>query len=187
MDSIINLDDADRVNDVDARTDKRIAELATRYAESLERSGEENDERSEIREEIVDLGLESRAFQHGVTLIKTMSKGEQRAYITSLNRVVNALQDKQAELFPEEFEKIKKREEAKAQTVANTVDSDTNPRSDPNAGGAKPQVPVENPPGEQEDGEAALAAMAPATVAAKGKKKAQSVISAEKLAAAKLN
>lgn len=182
---IFDLTDSDRINDVDGRIRERIGDLATRYAESLHRSGEENEERGEIREEIVDLGLESRAFQHGVTLIKTMSPGEQRAYIHTLNLVVEALQPKQQEMFPEEFERIKKREEARAQTVADAIDSDTNPRSDPNAGGAKPQIPVENPEGEQAEGEDALAALAPKTAAAK--KKSQSQISAEALAAAKLN
>ncbi len=179
-------DDDDRINDIDAKTDQKINDLATQYADSLARSSDENEIRGEIREKIADLGISSKGFQHAVMMLKSMSAGERNDYQNGMDRVVKALADRQAELFPEEFERIKKREEAKAQTVANTLDSDTNPRSNPDAGGAKPQVPVENPPGEDAEGEAALAAMVPDTVAAKGKK-AQSVIAAEKLAAAKLN
>ncbi len=180
-------DDDDRINDLDAKTDQKINDLATKYADSLARSSDENDIRTEIREKVADLGISSKGFQHAVMMLKSMSAGERNDYQNGIDRVVKALADRQAELFPEEFERIKKREEAKAQTVADAIDSDTNPRSDPNAGGAKPQVPVDNPVGEQEEGDAALAAMAPATAAAKGKKKSQSQISAEALAAAKLN
>lgn len=170
-------DDDDRINDLDAKTDQKINDLATKYADSLARSADENDIRGEIREKVADLGISSKGFQHAVMMLKSMSAGERNDYQKDIDRVVKALADRQAELFPAEFERIKKREEAKAQTVADAIDSDTNPRSNPDAGGAKPQVPVENPPGEDAEGEAALAAMAPATVAAKGKK-AQSVIAA---------
>ncbi len=180
-------DDDDRINDLDAKTDQKINDLATKYADSLARSADENDIRGEIREKVADLGISSKGFQHAVMMLKSMSAGERNDYQNGMDRVVKALADRQAELFPNDYERIKKREAAKAQTVADALDSDTNPRSDPNAGGAKPQVPVDNPVGEQEEGEAALAAMAPAVTAAKGKKKSQSQIAAEALAAAKLN
>lgn len=186
----------DNEEDPDTQIDSTIIKLAEEYASCDRRSAEINDERKTIRDNAEKLGIPSKAFQHAVGMVKHMSEGERRDYTIGMNRVVRAIEGRQQELFPAEAERIRKRQEKNAKPVeADPIDSDTNPRSDPNAGGAKPQTgdpekpwpddvatgTVQNPPGEQEAGDAALNAALPET---KGKKKSQSAIAAEKAALA---
>lgn len=183
--------------DPDQQIDSTIIKLAEEYASCDRRSAEINDERKTIRDNAEKLGIPSKAFQHAVGMVKHMSEGERRDYAVGMNRVVRAIEGRQAELFPAEAERIRKRQEKNAKTEAAPVNSDTNPRSNPDAGGAKPMVgdsdkpwPDDvatgavppNPPGEQEEGDAALNAGLTETRA----KKSQSQIAAEKLEAAKL-
>jgi hypothetical protein len=172
--------------DPDTQIDNTIMKLAEDYASCDRRSAEINDERATIRENAEKLGIPSKAFQHAVGMVKHMSKGERRDYEEGVARVLRAVGDRQADLFPEAAERIRKREE-KAATKPRTpaeIDAanEANPRSDPNKGGAKPQTPP-NPPDEQTEGDAALAAAAPKTTA----KQSQSAKAKAKLAAAGLN
>lgn len=182
--------------DAEQQIDSSLIKLAEQYASCDRRSADINEERSTIRDNVSKLGIDPLAWQHAVGMVKKMSEGERRDYQISVNRVLKAIGDRQNELFPIETEKIRKRQEKNAKPVeADPVDADTNPRSDPNAGGAKPMTgdpekpwpddvatgTVQNPPGEAEAGDAALNAALPET---KGKKKSQSQIAAEKAAAA---
>jgi hypothetical protein len=200
-----NHDDAE----AEKQIDKTIAKLAEQYASCDRRSAEINDERATIRSNIDKLGIDPKGFVHAVAQIKQMSNGERRDYQNSVARVLSVIGDRQMELYPEAAERIKKREERKEAEAAKEgrsseeLDAATNanPRSDPDAGGAKPQVEREplQPDGsawpddaavaardaqEQAEGDAALKAAAPATLG--GKKKSQSQIAKEKLADAKL-
>ena len=129
----------------DQKLNSSIIQLAEQYASCDKRSAAINDERKGIRENAEKLGIPSRAFQHAVGLVKQMSEGEQTDYRRGVNRVLTALQGRQAELFPEAAERIKKRvdAEALAKEEAERRDgtwSSENPRSDPNRGGAKPKT-----------------------------------------------
>jgi hypothetical protein len=165
--------------------DSTISKLADQYASCDRRSAEINDERATIRANVDKLGIDPKGFVHAVAQVKQMSNGERRDYQASVSRVLSVIGDRQGELYPEYAERIRKREERAAEAAAKAgrtqeeLDAETNanPRSDPAAGGAGA------PPGEQADGEAALAAAAPVTAA----KQSQSEKAAKKRAAAGLN
>ena len=122
--------------------------------------------------------------------------------------------DVQGQFWPGLKKAADKRAERRAEKEkgrAGAPNPDDNPRSDPNRGGAKPNTKgkkgekgdnvvqmtpptAEQQQTEQQEGDAALAKLAPSTQAAQsathtadGTPKSQSQISAEKLAAAKLN
>lgn len=203
---MLDTEEADRINDVEGHLDKQMLKLAEQYANCDRKSKDLNDERKQIRDNAEKLGIPSKAFQHAVGMVKHMSEGERRDYQVGVNRVLKAISDRQNDLFPAEAEKIRKREEAReeaaaAEQSAKGPDPDTNPRSDPNRGGAKPQTDSsvdnseENPwpddvqnaaainsEAEQSEGAAVIAAMAPET-----KKMSQSAKAAAKREAAKLN
>lgn len=195
-------EDADRINDVEGHLDNQMVKLAEQYASCDRRSADINEERKTIRDNAEKLGIPSKAFQHAVGMVKHMSEGERRDYQVGVNRVLKAISDRQNDLFPAEAEKIRKRvDAAAAEESAKGPDADTNPRSDPNSGGAKPQTgdgsePVDNSgdkpwpddvakaaaanaEAEQQQGEAVFDKLAPET-----KKKSQSQKAKEKLAAA---
>lgn len=168
----------------------RVNELADRYAGSMRRSAGENDMRKELREKIEEMGYSAKAFQPAVAIARTMTKGEADDYLMSLQFFVEALLGRQGELFPEAVEKINKRLEKQAAEGRSDDElddaTDSNPRSNPDAGGAPPQV--QNPEGEQEEGAAALdAGLAQTKAKARAPRKAQSEIAAEKLAKAGLH
>lgn len=195
----------------DMQIDSTLIKLAEQYASCDRRSADINEERATIRENAEKLGIPSKSFQHAVGMTKHMSKGERRDYQVGVNRVLKAIGDRQGELYPAEFERANKRDEAKkAENKPKTkaekdARSDANPKSDPKRGGtgnAKPALAVVPPSGdstdgdqlikdvaarkeaerlEQEAGANALDAGLPET------KKSQSQQSAEKLEAAKLN
>lgn len=172
--------DGDRINDVEAHVDKQIDAMLTEYAKCDEDSADLTARRAEIRERAEKLGFSSAEFQEAVRKSKKMTKREREAHNAKVERIIRLAETRQAELWPEQYEKARKREEerdaeAAAAKSAAGVDPDTNARSDPNAGGAKPQTPVENPADEQAAGDAALNAGLTETEAA-GKKKSQSQI-----------
>jgi hypothetical protein len=209
-----------------------IIKMAEEYAASEVRSSNENEIRANIRENAEKLGIPSSAWQSAVRKTKSMTPGERRDHDVGEQRVLSVLEDIAPTLWPDDVARNKKREDnrttaaAEAKTKAG-VDADTNKRSDPNSGGAKPKTPPKdlkeaskqsedavkesltaieaekkkapglhvvgteagemkqpplppNPPGEQEEGEAALAAGLPQT----NEKKSQSQIAAEIAAAA---
>ncbi len=186
--------------DPDTQIDDTIMKLAEDYASCDRRSAEINDERKTIRENAEKLGIPSKAFQHAVGMVKHMSKGERRDYEEGIARVLRAVGDRQAELFPEAAERIRKREEKKAAQPRTPAEIDAanqdNPRSDPNNGGAKPQTApaplqengepwpddkavAERDAAEQAEGDKVLEAQAPVM--------SQSQKAAKKRAAAGLN
>lgn len=138
---MLDTEEADRINDVEGHLDKQMVKLAEQYASCDRRSADINDERKQIRDNAEKLGIPSKAFQHAVGMVKHMSEGERRDYQVGVNRVLKAISDRQNDLFPAEAEKIRKRvDAAAAEEAAKGPDPDTNPRSDPNRGGAKPQT-----------------------------------------------
>lgn len=135
-------------DDPELQIDSTIIKLAEDYASCDRRSAEINDERATIRANAEKLGIPSKAFQHAVGMVKHMSDGERRDYQVGVNRVLKAISDRQNDLFPVEAEKIRKRQERKASDEASkprseaelNAQTDTNERSDPDAGGAKPKT-----------------------------------------------
>lgn len=128
----------DRINmDHEQQIDSTLVKLAEQYASCDRRSADINDERKQVRDNAEKLGIPSKAFQHAVGMVKHMSEGERRDYTIGMNRVVRAIGDQQASLFPEAAERIRKREEnAKPKGDEGAPNPDTNPRSNPRAGGA---------------------------------------------------
>jgi len=138
-----NLEDihADELKKSEERLNSQIIKLAEQYASCDKRSAAINEERAGIRENAEKLGIPSKAFQHAVGFVKHMSEGEQTDYRKGLDRVLTALQGRQAELFPDDHARIQKRVEADrlAREQAEREDgtwSSENPRSDPKRGGA---------------------------------------------------
>lgn len=189
-------DNPDEINAADRQIESTIWKEGQNYAARNARSKEENKGRAESRDRIKQTGISTNAYHTAVGLIKKLSASELKDWRRDFDLVLKVLGSKQQELFPEESLKIAKREsdkkakEAEAKTKAGP-DADTNPRSDPNKGGAKPRVagtgdeadvksnvPAPNPPDEESEGAAALDAGLPKT------KKAQSQIVAEIAAAA---
>lgn len=124
-----------------AELGKRVRGLTDRYAGSLKRSGTENKNRSGMRGEIEEMGYSAAAFQAAVSIAKRMTKIEADHYLSSLTYFVGELLGRQLELFPDEAERIRKREEAdrlaKEQAERESGEwSSANARSDPNRGGA---------------------------------------------------
>jgi hypothetical protein len=192
-------EDADRINDVEGHLDKQLLKLAEQYASCDRRSAEINEERKTIRDNAEKIGVPSKSFVHAVAMTKQMSEGERRDYQVGVNRVLKAISERQNDLFPVEAEKIRKREQAAADAQTTPgPDADTNPRSDPNSGGAKPQTEssvensgekpwpddpqtaaIQQAQAEQAEGESVIEEMQPET-----KKASQSAKAKEKLAAA---
>lgn len=223
--------------------DTTVLKLAEQYQSCNVRSRALNDERKQIRENVDKLGITPGAFTMALAMTRDMTTGERADFTGSMNRVLSALDGREADLFGEE--EMRKRDERaqkrhdKAETAAEQERRlsapDTNPRSDPTkggAGGAKgkgkakdaaPKKPAnahsKRTKGgdnvvdlhgavkqsdqaikdslaavsakEQADGAALLATAGkggePVDSGENGKPKAQSVIAAEKLAAAKLD
>lgn len=128
----------------DLHIDSTIIKLAEQYASCERRSKAINDERKLIRDNAEKLGIPSLSFQHGVRMVKLMTKGERADYSAGLKRVVAVIGERQAELFPDDAERQRKREEKAAAEAAKQprsqeeLDAETNKnkRSDPKAGGA---------------------------------------------------
>jgi hypothetical protein len=169
--------------DAGDNTKRRVNDLAERYAGSLNRSSGENDMRKDLREKIEELGYSAKAFQPAVSIAKSMTRSEADHYLTSMQFFVEALLGRQGELFPAAAAKIEKRLAKAAEKPRTQAEldehTDTSPKSDPDAGGAKPQV---DNAAEQAEGEAALAAGLKGTA-----KASQSAKAAAKRSAAGLN
>jgi hypothetical protein len=119
------------------KIDGSLIKLAEQYASCDRRSAGINDERKTIRDNAEKIGIPSKAFQHAVGMVKQMTTGERRDYQVGINRVLSAISDRQNDLFPVQAERNRKREENRARTgKEGAINSDTNPRSDPNRGGA---------------------------------------------------
>ncbi len=191
----------DEINDAQRYVESVLFKEGQDYAERNKRSKVENKGRAESRKRVKETGVNVNAYHTAVRLIKDLSARELKEWRRDLDITLKVLGSKQTELFPEEALKSAKREadrkarEAEEKTKRG-VDADTNPRSDPNRGGAAKKAkevptpgPTEspdlkqppNPPGEQAEGEAALSAVDNLG------KKSQSTLAAEALEKAKLN
>lgn len=180
--------DADRINDVDAKIDGELLKLAEDYVALENRAKEITEQKKLIREKAERMDQHPTAFRTAISWVKLFSNADRVSVLSSFHRMMHVLGERQGELFPEQAKKLAEREAKNAEKAAIDAtkagpDADTNPRSNPDAGGAKPQV--QNPAGEDAEGDAALAAMTPATTAAK--KLSQSEKAAAKRAAAGMN
>jgi hypothetical protein len=134
--------------DPDAQINSTILKLAEDYAASEARSANENEIRANIRSNVEKLGIPSKAWQVGVSMAKHMTVGERRDHEVGLKRVLSVLDEVAPTLWPEDVARAKKREERKAAEAAGQPRSegeldaktDSDKRSDPAAGGAKPQT-----------------------------------------------
>jgi len=180
-----NIDD-EEVHGANMQIDDKIRKSVARTVDLMKRRKNLNDEIKEEREQMEKVGVHPRAYQDEVRNFKLYDESERALYMASRRRMQEVLAPVEDSLFSEEIAERKKKAERKAAKDGNKprtpeeldAASAQNPRSDPDAGGAKPQVSP-NPPGEQDDGDAALAAAAP--------KMSQSQKAALKRAEAKLN
>lgn len=137
---------------------KEIVKLATQYAGCDRRSAEINEERATIRENAEKLGIPSKSFQDEVARLKKMTLGERQDYDNGIARMREAFAaegseaEMRAELYPEIVEAEKRRAQREADRKAKKAaeqgrpaeeldaKTDTDPRSDPEAGGAEPKA-----------------------------------------------
>lgn len=136
---------AEEKADYERQLEQSIFTEGQGYAARNARSKEENKGRTAARSRIKDLGISPQAFGAAVALVKTKSAREIDEYMRDLNAVVKALRQRQADLFPEEAAAAIKREQKAADLASKTpagqdAKSDANPRSNPDAGGAKPRT-----------------------------------------------
>lgn len=117
-----------------------LFDLAKQYRASQVRSANENDIRTDIRETVEKLGLDSKSFQDSIRMELELTEGDRLDYVNGLQEMQEVLRDKATDLFGEEEmrkkeERIKKRQERAAAASA-PPSTDSNPRSDPKRGGA---------------------------------------------------
>jgi len=174
----------DRINDVEAKIDSQLLALATEYVTLEKRVKAINDEKKLIREKAERLDQHPTAFRTAISWVKLFANGDRISVLSSFHRMIHVLGDRQGQLFPEQAAKFEERQRKAAEKAAENAtlkgpDADTNPRSNPDAGGAKPQI---DNAAEQAEGEAALADGLKGTV-----KASQSAKAAAKRSAAGLN
>lgn len=128
------------INDPDARWDAEVLKLVEEYAACDKRSDAINKERADIRARAESKhGIPSLHFQHAVQRAKKMTKTERSAYDENVNRIIAVVETKQAEFWPEQAEKGRKRDADRIEAAKDKktgLNTDTNPRSDPARGGA---------------------------------------------------
>lgn len=144
-------EEQDRINmDADQRVDAEAVKLIEQYAGCDADSKVLNKRRSEIREKAEKLGYSSLEFQEAVRKSKVFTKQQRVVHDRNVKRLVDLVEGRQAELWPEETAANQKKAERKKQREKDAAakagksgapDPDTNPRSNPNAGGAKPKKP----------------------------------------------
>lgn len=185
----------DRINDPDTQIDNAMREIIEEYAQCDADSADINERRAKLRKRAEERGFASAELQEAVRKAKKMSKRKRQQHDANVARLLGLMDGRQQELWPEEFQRTQKREEREAAEKAQQprtkeeldAATNSNARSDPNAGGAKPELPPDPPAvdnaAEQAAGDAALAAAAPVTA----KKQSQSAKAKAKLAAAGLN
>jgi hypothetical protein len=167
----------EEINDAERQINQVIWNEGQDYAERNKRSKAENKGRAESRERIKKTGITPNAYHTAIRLIKDLSPRELEDWKRDFSLVLKVLGSRQAELFPEEALKVAKREadrkrrEAEEKTKAG-VDADTNPRSDPKAGGAgkaKAKQPATTLKEASAQSDAAVKASLAAVEAEKGK------------------
>lgn len=156
----------ERVNESpDQQHDSAVIKLIEQYASCDRRSAEITDERSIIRKNAEKLGYSSLEFQEAVRKSKKMTKPERIVHDRHVNKLVNLVEGKQAEFWPEEARRAekrteeKKRKDAEAKTAAGR--SPDHPRSDPKKGGAGKAAAKPKAAGKGKKGVATAAGNAP--------------------------
>lgn len=125
--------------------DSTVIKLAEQYQACNVRSRALNEDRAQIRTNVDRLGIDPSAFAVALAMVRDKTPGERQDYSNSLTRVLAALDGRENDLFGEadvaaRNKRAEKRAEraAKAATPREVQDdkSDTNPKSDPDKGGA---------------------------------------------------
>lgn len=160
--------DPDKINDHDRQIEARILKEGQDYAARNQRSKAENKGRAESRARIKELGMDTNAYATAIRLIKDKTPEELKAWRRDFELTLKIMGSKQKELFPEEQLRAEKRLERQRDAAAKKgrskdeldAKTDSDPRSDPNAGGAQidiEQAIRERQEREQAEGETILA------------------------------
>lgn len=185
--------------------DEKVVKMGEELAAIFTKRKNLNLEAKNIYTNADKLGIPPAALQAGVRMVRMMDKSDRVKYQAGVRRTVRALEPAAADLFPEDIERIKKRQErakARAEKAAKAAGKETpaeqerrlaadlNPRSKPKASSAKkPPKTVEQASNEALDAEANAAAEQEAgekLLDSVGKPLSQSAIAQQKLEDAKL-
>lgn len=135
----------EHINDLDRQLEQAIWREGQDYAERGARAKKDAEARKDSRNRLKERGLDPNAFHVAVGLVKRKTPRQLKDWLRDFNAAVAVLSAKQADLFPEEAAAALKREQAKEARAPlsgkeGAPNPDTNPRSDPEAGGAKPRT-----------------------------------------------
>jgi len=148
-------DDPDLINDPDRQLEAKAFQQAEKYQASRVRSRNENKVKADGRKEIEKLGFDTDAYQVSLRVARDKTPAEQRKWVRDLKFFLKIFGNKQQELWPEDAAKAEARAKRKREKAAKAaaaagketpeqqerrLAADTNPRSDPNRGGAKPRT-----------------------------------------------
>jgi hypothetical protein len=136
--------DPAKINDYDRQLATSIEKLGEFAAGSNQRQRDENKLRAENRAKVKELGVGTYAYQVAVKVCKDMTEGERKDFLRDLELLVRILGPKQKDLFADELIKAeareKKRQEKESEAGRTKAEldakTDTDPKSDPAAGGA---------------------------------------------------
>ncbi len=131
--------------------DEKVVKMGEELAAIFTKRKNLNLEAKNIYTNADKLGIPPAALQAGVRMVRMMDKSDRVKYQAGVRRTVRALEPVVADLYPEDVERIKKRQErakARAEKEAKATGkespeaqerrlaADLNPRSDPKRGGA---------------------------------------------------
>jgi hypothetical protein len=140
--------------------DEKVVKMGEELAAIFTKRKNLNLEAKNIYTNADKLGIPPAALQAGVRMVRMMDKSDRVKYQAGVRRTLRALEPAAADLFPEDIERIKKRQErakARAEKDAKAAGKETpaeqerrlaadlNPRSKPKASSAKKPA-VTNPP-----------------------------------------
>lgn len=132
--------------------DEKVVKMGEELAAIFTKRKNLNLEAKNIYANADKLGIPPAALQAGVRMVRMMDKSDRVKYQAGVRRTVRALEPAAADLFPEDIERIKKRQErakARAEKDAKAAGKETpaeqerrlaadlNPRSKPKASSAK--------------------------------------------------
>jgi len=131
--------------DAEAQIEATLFKQGQEYAARNLRSKTENKGRAESRAAIKSLGMNPNAYATAIKLIKDLTQAELKEWRRDFDLTIKVMGSRQRELFPSEqlaaearIQRAKDKAAKKGRTQSEMdADSDVNPRSDPNAGGAQ--------------------------------------------------
>lgn len=155
------------ITEAEAQIEATLFKQGQEYAARNQRSKAENKGRAEGRAKIKELGMNPSAYAQAIKLIKDLTPAELKDWKRDFELTLKVMGSKQRELFPDEqlaAEARIQRAKDKAAGKPRGKDeldakTDTDPKSDPAAGGAQvdiEQAIAEATAKEQADGEALL-------------------------------